>query len=217
MDGNTFRNLLIERYDIQINKTTRNTVLFLVNIGSTSGSATYLLDVLVRVAEELETSAEEQSEFHRAVQARRVESLTGMLPPLPHFSRFHAAFVDDPTGDTREGDMRKAFFLAYDGNCCEHLPMDGSLAAAMQGGRAVVSASFVTPYPPGLPILVPGQVVTEDILAYLKALDVKEIHGYDAAHGLRVFRQDALERLEAERAASSTPRPSKSRKETASR
>jgi arginine decarboxylase len=95
--------------------------------------------------------------------------------------------------------------------------MDGTLAAAKQGGRAVVSASFVTPYPPGFPILDPGQVVTEDILAYLKALDVKEIRGYVAAHGLRVFRQDALERQEAERAASSTPRPAKSRKETASR
>lgn len=198
MDGDTFRKLLIERYDIQINKTTRNTVLFLVNIGSTSGSATYLLDVLLRVALELEDSAEAQSDIKRAQVATRVADLTEKLPPLPHFSRFHAAFVDDPTGNTPEGDMRRAFFLAYDGACCEHLLMDGSVHAALQSGREVVSACFVTPYPPGFPILVPGQVITEDILYYLKALDVKEIHGYDSSHGLRVFTQETLDRLQAQ-------------------
>ena len=46
-------------------------------------------------------------------------------------------------------------------------------------------------------MLVPGQVVNENILAYLKALDVKEIHGYDAAHGLRVFTEEALSREQA--------------------
>jgi arginine decarboxylase len=56
----------------------------------------------------------------------------------------------------------------------------------------------VTPYPPGFPILVPGQVVTEDILAYMKAIDVKEIHGYDAEYGLRVFRPEVLDGLVAE-------------------
>lgn len=195
MTGDTFRKLLSERYDIQINKTTRNTVLFLVNIGSTSGSATYLLDVLVRVALELEEAAEVQSEVDRAVSADRVLSLTDRLPPLPHFSRFHAAFVDDPTGNTPEGDLRAAFYLAYEGTNCEHLRMDGSLAAALKSGREVVCAAFVTPYPPGFPVLVPGQVVTPEILEYLKAVDVKEIHGYDPAHGLLVFRQDALDRL----------------------
>jgi len=67
------------------------------------------------------------------------------------------------------------------------------LSRSISEGRQVVSASFVTPYPPGFPILVPGQIVTEDILAYMRALDVKEIHGYDAAHGLRVFTEEALE------------------------
>ena len=60
----------------------------------------------------------------------------------------------------------------------------------------LVSASFVTPYPPGFPVLVPGQVVSEEILAYLKAVDVKEIHGYSPEHGLRVFKPEALKRQE---------------------
>lgn len=195
MDGDTFRKLLIERHDIQINKTTRNTVLFLVNIGSTSGSATYLLDVLVSVAQELDEVAEAQSNIDRAASASRVLALTNKLPPLPHFSRFHRAFVADPTGGTPEGDMRTAFFLAYDGENCEHLPLDGPLSEAMQSGRDVVCSTFVTPYPPGFPVLVPGQVVTPAIVEYLQALDVKEIHGYDAKHGLHVFRQDVLDQL----------------------
>ena len=73
--------------------------------------------------------------------------------------------------------------------------MDGTIAKALNSGREVVSASFVTPYPPGYPILVPGQVVSPEILGYLKALDVKEIHGYNPTFGLRVFRQEVVENL----------------------
>jgi arginine decarboxylase len=199
MDGDTFRRLLIERYDIQINKTSRNTVLFMLNIGSTRGSATYLLDVLLQIAEELEDRREEESDLDRARAAGRVRSLVEQLPPLPRFSRFHRAFIDDPTGDTPEGDMRTAFFLSYDNAAVEHLRMDGSVDAAMKTGREVVSSAFVTPYPPGFPILVPGQVITDDILAYMKAVDVKEIHGYDPEDGLRVFRPEVLDGLVASR------------------
>ncbi|HKJ03239.1 MAG TPA: hypothetical protein VJ997_12310 [Longimicrobiales bacterium] len=204
LDGDTFRKLLIEKHDIQINKTSRNTVLFMLNIGSTRGSATYLLDVLLQIAEDIEERREEESDLDRARAAGRVRSLVEQLPPLPRFSRFHAAFVDDPAGDTPEGDMRTAFFLAYDDEAVEHLRMDGSVDRAMQSGREVVSSAFVTPYPPGFPILVPGQVITDDILAYMKAVDVKEIHGYDPEDGLRVFRPHVLERLAEGRAHSVT-------------
>ncbi len=198
MTGDEFRKLLIEQYDIQINKTSRNTVLFIVNIGSSRGSATYLLDVLTRIADGLDAHAEDDSDLDRAVARSRVHSLVDDLPPLPHFSHFHPAFVADPTGDTPEGDMRAAFFLAYHDDASEHLQLDGSIGAAMASGREVVSAAFVTPYPPGFPVLVPGQVVTPEILAYLRAVDVKEIHGYEELHGLRVFREAALAQLVAD-------------------
>ncbi len=58
----------------------------------------------------------------------------------------------------------------------------------------MVSASFIIPYPPGFPILVPGQVVSQEILAFMRALDVSEIHGYRADLGLRVFTEEALDR-----------------------
>jgi arginine decarboxylase len=62
----------------------------------------------------------------------------------------------------------------------------------MASGRVLVSANFVTPYPPGFPILVPGQVVSEALIAFMTALDVKEIHGYRPELGLRLFTEQAL-------------------------
>ena len=204
MTGDEFRKLLIDRYDIQINKTSRNTVLFMLNIGSTRGSATYLLDVLMRIAEELEERRAEESESDRLKAEGRVQALVTQFPSLPRFSRFHDAFVDDPSADTREGDMRRAFFLAYEPENVEHILLDGSVTNVMESGRTLVSAAFVTPYPPGFPILVPGQLLTKEILLYLKAVDVKEIHGYDPESGLQVFAEAALATVLSARATTAT-------------
>jgi arginine decarboxylase len=55
-----------------------------------------------------------------------------------------------------------------------------------------VSANFVIPYPPGFPIMVPGQVITQDTITYMRKLDVKEIHGYVAAQGIKLIKVSAL-------------------------
>ena len=65
-----------------------------------------------------------------------------------------------------------------------------------------MSTTFVVPYPPGFPVLVPGQVVSKEIVYFLAQLDVKEIHGYNPDLGLSVFTQEALARMEAQRNAS---------------
>ncbi|MBT8485680.1 MAG: ornithine decarboxylase [Phycisphaerales bacterium] len=190
MDGDTFRNLLINEYDIQINKTSRNTALFMTNIGTARGDIAYLVEVLAKVAQELDDRLSMESTVGIAHHEARVASLTENQPPLPNFSAFHPAFR--PDDGTPEGDLRKAFFLAYDDSRCEFLPLDGSVSAALDAGREVVSAAFVTPYPPGFPVLVPGQVMSRAILDYLHAVDVKEIHGYDPQYGLRIFTEAAL-------------------------
>jgi arginine/lysine/ornithine decarboxylase len=51
----------------------------------------------------------------------------------------------------------------------------------------MVSANFVIPYPPGFPIMVPGQVIAQDTIDFMRKLDVKEIHGYDQALGLKLI------------------------------
>jgi arginine decarboxylase len=190
-DGDTFKtDILMDKYGIQINKTSRNTVLFMTNIGTTRSSVAYLIEVLVEIAKELDDRLDDASKMERLAFDRRVKNLMQDLPPLPDFSHFHRAFCRDP--ETGEGDIRTPFFLAYDENNCDYLELDGGIEAEMDKGREVVSASFIIPYPPGFPILVPGQVVSREILAFMRALDVSEIHGYRADLGLRVFTDEAL-------------------------
>jgi arginine decarboxylase len=190
IDGDTFKHsYLMDKYGIQINKTSRNSVLFMTNIGTNRSSVAYLIEVLLKVSEELDDELSRLGPLGRRARDRRVASLTTNPPPLPDFTRFADRFRHDP--DSPDGDLRTAYFLAYKADVCEYLPAD-ELAARVEQGREVVSAMFVTPYPPGFPILVPGQVATTDILAFMSALDTREIHGYLPEYGYRVFTEDAL-------------------------
>jgi len=67
------------------------------------------------------------------------------------------------------------------------------LKAKMDAGTDVVSATFVTPYPPGFPVLVPGQVFSREILTFIRELDTPEIHGYKPDLGYRVYTDKAIE------------------------
>jgi len=201
IDGDTFKHdYLMDKFGIQINKTSRNTVLFMTNIGTTRSSVAYLIEVLVKIAEQLEEHTADMSQMERRLHEKRIVSLTRDLPPLPNFSHFHFAFGSDGALDTPDGDMRRAFFLSYDEEECEYLTMK-EIRQVQAKNREVVSAMFVIPYPPGFPILVPGQVVSAEILEFMEALDTREIHGYRPELGFRVFTETALARV-AEEAAS---------------
>ena len=191
-DGDTFRHLLMDRYAIHINKTSRNSGLFLIHIGAARGTVAHLVKVLRSIAEERDAWLAQATELERERFEDKVRGLTEDLPPLPDFSAFHPTFVPDGLQGTGAGDIRRAFFLAYVSATTTHIPVDEDLAQAVREGREVVSASFVTPYPPGFPVLVPGQVVSVEILDYLLALDTKEVHGLHAELGMRVFIDDVL-------------------------
>ncbi len=191
IDGDTFkRRYLMDRYGIQVNKTSRNTVLFMTNIGTTRSAVAYLIEVLASLAREFDEEHEGMSLVQRRLHERSVSSLTRALAPPP-FSAFHPAFRAETEPATREGDLRKAFYLAHDERTCESLVLEVA-RERVQAGRAPVSATFVTPYPPGFPLLVPGQIIDDQTLSYLEALDTPEIHGYRALEGLRVFTEEAL-------------------------
>jgi arginine decarboxylase len=53
-DGTQFKGLLAERFDIQINKTSRNSVLVQTNINNTRSDAALLIKVLVDLSREIE-------------------------------------------------------------------------------------------------------------------------------------------------------------------
>jgi arginine decarboxylase len=89
--------------------------------------------------------------------------------------------------------MRAAYYMAYDAASCEYIKLnDKKIDERLKNGPELVSAKFVIPYPPGFPILVPGQVVTESTVTFMRKLDVKEIHGYNGQRGLEVLRTEAL-------------------------
>ena len=192
VDGDTFKNkYLMEKFNIQINKTSRNTVLFMTNIGTTRGSVTYLTNALLKIADELDKEFLSLSIEENKIRQEKIYSLTKDFPPLPDFSYFHHSFQAVP--GVPGGNIRDAFFLAYNEENYEYIPMEECLPL-MEGGRTLVASSFIIPYPPGFPVLVPGQVVSQEIIRFLSALDVSEIHGYRADLGLRIFKENVLNR-----------------------
>jgi arginine decarboxylase len=193
-DGTQFKNLLANEYEIQLNKTSRNSILLQTNINNTRSDVANLLKVLVEISHEIEQRLKTGGEAVQKAFAARVKALVEDVPDLPNFSHFHARFRDQPDGTTLEGDMRAAFYMAYDHDGCEHVKlMSPEIDKRLESGPPLVSAHFVIPYPPGFPIMVPGQVIKADTIEFMRKLDVKEIHGYDATLGLKLLSVDALE------------------------
>tara|TARA_R110002072_G_scaffold37323_7_gene109315 strand:- start:849 stop:2696 length:1848 start_codon:yes stop_codon:yes gene_type:complete len=192
VDGDTFKNkFLMDQFGIQINKTSRNTVLFMTNIGTTRSSVAYLISVLIKISDQLDERQAAMSDVELKIFERNISSLTLNPPPLPDFSRFHDSFRAVP--GVPGGNIREAYFLSYDETKCEFIKRS-ECKKAMKNGREIVSASFVIPYPPGFPILVPGQLLSQEILEFFINLDVKEIHGYRDELGIRIFTDAALNR-----------------------
>jgi arginine/lysine/ornithine decarboxylase len=182
----------MDRYGVQINKTSRNTVLFMTTIGTTRSSVAYLIEVLVTIARDLEAQLADMSPAERAAHERAVLRLTAPSAPLPDFSGFHPSFSGASGQPTPEGDVRRAFYLSYNDSFCEYLTPE-EVEQRMENGEQVVSTTYVTPYPPGYPVLVPGQVFSPEILAFMRSLDTPEVHGYRADLGYRVYVDKALE------------------------
>jgi arginine decarboxylase len=188
-DGTQFKRLLADKFNIQVNKTSRNSVLLQSNINNTRSDVAHLVRVLVGICNELEAEIQSGGANTREAFAVRVKNLMEDVPDLPNFSRFHAAYRSDAGDATTEGDIRGAFYGAYTGDKCEYVRLNSpSIDQRLDDGPDLVSANFVIPYPPGFPIMVPGQVLTRETIDFMRKLDVKEIHGYDAAKGLKLLR-----------------------------
>jgi arginine decarboxylase len=196
-DGTQFKNLLANQYNIQLNKTSRNSVLLQSNINNTRSDVAHLIRVLVEISRDIEERLASGGEGERSDFAARVKSLMTDVPDLPNFSYFHEAFRHDAGAGTNEGDIRSGFYAAYDAEGCDHIPLhDKEIDRRLHDGPPLVSANFVIPYPPGFPIMVPGQVITADTIEFMRKLDVKEIHGYNAAQGLKLISPAALAKLD---------------------
>ena len=181
IDGSNFRQLLMTQYDIQINKTSRNTILFIVNIGVKQSGVDYLLQTLKQISHQLTTNV-------------HIESKSASVD-LPQSRRYHSRFVpveSKHNNNFQAVNIRHAYYAGLDSKNICYQYLNSELMQAVLKEKQVVSAGFVTPYPPGFPIIVPGQLITYDILLYLQSIKISEIHGYSVEQGLKIFLDDFL-------------------------
>jgi arginine decarboxylase len=126
---------LFERFNIQVEKSTFNTLTLLLTIGTTRSKVSRLYDALMRIARERRAP-------HRLVQSPEIPPFT-TLRYLPR-DAYYCGGELVPVFDERER-------------------VNPRLA-----GR--VAADQIVPYPPGIPVLVPGQLITKKIVDYLGGL-----------------------------------------------
>ena len=126
---------LFERYNIQVEKSTFNTLSLLLTVGTTRSKVSRLYDAMMRISREGRT-------------ARRLYR----TPEIPGFTSLKYL-------------PRDAFYSA--GQYLAILDEQDKINSALNGK---VAADQITPYPPGIPVLVPGQIITADIMQYLAGL-----------------------------------------------
>ncbi len=126
---------LFERFNIQVEKSTFNTLSLLLTIGTTRSKVSRLYDALMRISRE-----------------RRTPRRLYRTPDIPRFT--HLRYLP-----------RDAFYCGGQG--VPILDENDRINSALNGK---VVADQIVPYPPGIPVLVPGQVITAEIMNYLGAL-----------------------------------------------
>jgi arginine decarboxylase len=161
------RERLMERFNIQIEKNTHNTLTLLLTMGSTRSKVSRLFDALLRLAKD-----------------KRPPRTYARMPAVPRFSSLACL-------------PRDAFYETG-----ERLPLidEQGQPNAQLVGR--VCCDQVVPYPPGIPVLVPGQVVEAPVLAYLtrllqtqKSIDLHGLADHDGEPCLRVLTEAELRGL----------------------
>ncbi len=161
------RDELINRYNIQIEKNTHNTLTLLLTIATTRSKVSRLFDAMLRLTKE-----------------RRTPLALGRIPEAPRFTSLACL-------------PRDAFYETG-----ERLPLLDSTGQPNAALNGRVCCDQIVPYPPGIPVLVPGQVIAPAILSYLARLlqtqKSIDLHGLSQIEGelhLRVLSQAEQERL----------------------
>jgi arginine decarboxylase len=138
--------VLFERYNIQTEKSTFNTLTLLLTIGTTRSKVSRLYDALMRIARE-------------GRQPRRLIQ----TPDIPAFTKLK--------------------YLPRDAYYCggELLPVLDERERVNRGLAGRICADQIVPYPPGIPVLVPGQLITRKVAEYvanlLRSQKRMEVHG----------------------------------------
>jgi arginine decarboxylase len=154
--GGAIRDILLKN-SIQVNKYTENSFLAIFNIGIDDSSLQTLEKVLTRVDHDFSREFRDPASLYNSPVR---------LPPL--CARIHE-------------DRDIGYWLQNKGNHQRRLLDIARLLQEIRENRypqtIFLAASFVTPYPPGFPVLIPGQEVTTDMLEFLLTVTRREIFG----------------------------------------
>jgi len=111
---------------------------------------------------------------------------TDLSPPRSEF--LETEFVDEhgriftyPTCLSRNSglDMSLCLFGNFARFSEPLLITEDTVEMVNRGEKQYVSTDFITPYPPGYPIAVPGQVLRAELLDYLLHTEHGEVHGME--------------------------------------
>ena len=184
IDGPNFRQMLMTQYDVQVNKTSRNTILLIINIGASMDNITYLLEALIQIASKLSQALEQAKTMGKPA-----------IINLPQTRLYHQRFVSAASlkkNNFQAINIRSAYYAGLKDENIDYVTLSNELMSDVINDKKLISASFITPYPPGFPIIVPGQIINYDLLLYLQTIQIKEIHGYHPEKGLKIFTDNYL-------------------------
>jgi arginine decarboxylase len=177
LDGARLKKRLLKKYDIQINKHSENTILTMVTLGSTLTGITNLERVLMELANRIIELDESDAETRREYEFW-TESSDGY--PLPEFN----GFWEGEEGSQSPGGRHDLAFFVNNEDNWDVSWIDIDKAAGC------ISANFVSPYPPGYPILVPGQKIDRETVKFLMELRSDEIHGMGKEKRVKVMEKN---------------------------
>jgi len=153
------RDELINRFNLQVEKNTHNTLTLLLTIATTRSKVSRLFDAMLRLAKE-----------------RRTPLTYARMPEAPRFTTLACL-------------PRDAFYEAG-----VRLPLVDEQGQPNPALTGRVCCDQIVPYPPGIPVLVPGQVIAPAIVAYLtrllqtqKSIDLHGLAPVDGEMHLRVL------------------------------
>ena len=171
---------LFERFNIQVEKSTFNTLTLLLTIGTTRSKVSRLYDALMRIAREGRAP-------RRLVQTPEI--------PAVHQAALPAA--------------RRLLLRRRAGAGVRR-----ARARQPRASPGRIAADQIVPYPPGIPVLVPGQLITKKIVDYLGGLlhSHKRMEMHGVVHEgylpcIRVLKPEEESGLDA-----GSPRPSSRRR-----
>jgi arginine decarboxylase len=108
-DGTQFKGLLASRYNIQLNKTSRNSVLLQSNINNTRSDVAHLIRVLVEISSEIDQRLAQGGVHVNESFDARVRSLMTDVPDLPNFSHSITRSARMPAGGRTKAISAAAF------------------------------------------------------------------------------------------------------------